>query len=548
MVSTKTSAAADATPFQAGDLVRIARPNGSSGYLDRRVTYDGGSGERVNGLSLGLVGDGTTNNVAALKAILAVSGTYFIPAGRYVVEANPDFSDMVFIASNVDLLLDPEAILEFVTPAVPGLCMFEEDNIAIRGGVFEFSGEFGHDIGERMTASDVIVNGIKLAFLEFLNIVAAEYNIGDDVVAATISILGGSNILLEDVVIRGKTVANQQYAGISISPNADYTAAVNVEIIRPKIDDFTMGIIPGRGVKGLYIETPYFGRFAELDQQPGHAIYVSANLTCDANEDITIINAHDEGIFVGDQLTPAREDRGTQSFKFRKGKNITMLATTSRRAAGCFDVLGVRNGAFIGAHIAPRPVNTGTQPFYMRCANVNPELYLETNQNVVFKGIGISPDESGSTQSLIDFQALAGSEGIHLEVSIFRAGTSTAKPQILLYGAEEGTFDVTYFAEEAHSATGVVVTVKASATNVRGKLTCNFEPRVAVEAGAVVDLTINGRHAMLPLAAAPVYPHPYQIARADRVTWDPLSKGSGGSYLVMRNDANDAWVAIDGQG
>lgn len=39
-----------------------------------------------------------------------------------------------------------------------------------------------------------------------------------------------------------------------------------------------------------------------------------------------------------------------------------------------------------------------------------------------------------------------------------------------------------------------------------------------------------------------------EIVRANRSGWDPLSKGSGGSYLVMRNDANSGWVAIDAQG
>jgi hypothetical protein len=38
------------------------------------------------------------------------------------------------------------------------------------------------------------------------------------------------------------------------------------------------------------------------------------------------------------------------------------------------------------------------------------------------------------------------------------------------------------------------------------------------------------------------------IVRADRATWDPLSLASGGSYLVMRNDADSGWVRIDAQG
>lgn len=47
------------------------------------------------------------------------------------------------------------------------------------------------------------------------------------------------------------------------------------------------------------------------------------------------------------------------------------------------------------------------------------------------------------------------------------------------------------------------------------------------------------------LTAAPSAPTTGDIACADRTTWDPLSKGSGGSYLVRWNGS--AWVAIDSQ-
>lgn len=47
------------------------------------------------------------------------------------------------------------------------------------------------------------------------------------------------------------------------------------------------------------------------------------------------------------------------------------------------------------------------------------------------------------------------------------------------------------------------------------------------------------------LTAAPSSPSTGDIAYADRITWDPLSKGSGGSYLVHYNGS--AWVGINEQ-
>jgi hypothetical protein len=41
------------------------------------------------------------------------------------------------------------------------------------------------------------------------------------------------------------------------------------------------------------------------------------------------------------------------------------------------------------------------------------------------------------------------------------------------------------------------------------------------------------------------YPAIGCIVKADRATWDPLSKGSGGGYLVRWTGS--AWVAIDAQ-
>lgn len=65
---------------------------------------------------------------------------------------------------------------------------------------------------------------------------------------------------------------------------------------------------------------------------------------------------------------------------------------------------------------------------------------------------------------------------------------------------------------------------------------------------AAVKMTLDLSKGVLNLAAltaAPSLPTTNDIACADRTNWDPLAKGSGGSYLVRYNGA--AWVAIDAQ-
>ncbi len=42
-------------------------------------------------------------------------------------------------------------------------------------------------------------------------------------------------------------------------------------------------------------------------------------------------------------------------------------------------------------------------------------------------------------------------------------------------------------------------------------------------------------------------PAPGCIVFADRATWDPLAKGSGGAYLVMYLGATSGWGALTGQ-
>jgi hypothetical protein len=58
-------------------------------------------------------------------------------------------------------------------------------------------------------------------------------------------------------------------------------------------------------------------------------------------------------------------------------------------------------------------------------------------------------------------------------------------------------------------------------------------------------VNLANRLNLAALSAAPSSPAAGDIVRADRVNWDPLSKGSGGSYLVWYDGS--AWVSLTSQ-
>ena len=61
----------------------------------------------------------------------------------------------------------------------------------------------------------------------------------------------------------------------------------------------------------------------------------------------------------------------------------------------------------------------------------------------------------------------------------------------------------------------------------------------------VADPLTIGAIVFTAKSAAPANPSSGMVCLADRVNWDPLSKGSGGPYIVWFNGTN--WVAIDSQ-
>jgi hypothetical protein len=64
----------------------------------------------------------------------------------------------------------------------------------------------------------------------------------------------------------------------------------------------------------------------------------------------------------------------------------------------------------------------------------------------------------------------------------------------------------------------------------------------------VFDATNNALRVQMKLpeyTAAPSSPEKGDVVLADRATWDPLTKGSGGAYPVWYNGT--AWVALDSQ-
>ena len=93
------------------------------------------------------------------------------------------------------------------------------------------------------------------------------------------------------------------------------------------------------------------------------------------------------------------------------------------------------------------------------------------------------------------------------------------------------------------AADGKVEIVTSTHTQTLKFLTFDSKGQLAVNqqtAQATVD--INGVMRLVKQTAAPASPVEGMIAVADRVTWDPASKGSGGSYPVYYNGTT--WTAL----
>jgi hypothetical protein len=88
------------------------------------------------------------------------------------------------------------------------------------------------------------------------------------------------------------------------------------------------------------------------------------------------------------------------------------------------------------------------------------------------------------------------------------------------------------------------IPVSAGLLNYRGVDAFNeVYPRSALHQAARVEYAFGLGSSVL--SAVPAAPWEGQMVLADRVTWDPLAKGSGGSYYVWYNGTT--WAALDSQ-
>jgi hypothetical protein len=112
------------------------------------------------------------------------------------------------------------------------------------------------------------------------------------------------------------------------------------------------------------------------------------------------------------------------------------------------------------------------------------------------------------------------------------------------------------------SSVGVEVTIKShSAVNSEGTIIVDYLLTVELEtetAGSEVSVfreyLLGSDHALKMISSTKAYsaeptgseaPGYGCVVTADRANWDPLSKSSGGAYLVRWD--GDSWVAIDAQ-
>lgn len=93
-----------------------------------KATYSMIEGAPVNILDYGAVGDGTTDNTAAIQAALDVGGSIYVPAGTFVHDS------VTMNVANTSLVLDAKAVLKLKASATGSQIVISAANCSVEGG------------------------------------------------------------------------------------------------------------------------------------------------------------------------------------------------------------------------------------------------------------------------------------------------------------------------------------------------------------------------------------------------------------------------------
>ena len=247
-----------------------------------KVSYSMISGAPSNVLDFGAVGDGVTDDTAAVQAALTLAGNVYIPGGTYIL--NP-----LTLYSNTTITLSPNTILKAKTGYIWSDCLLnvdDKENITI----------FGNGATIQLLRSEYplqeVING---------NLINSEYR-------HCVRVYGGSEIRFYDLVcidaggdgfsIGGNTTCYNVYLHNCIADNnrrqgVSVTNAVGCWIVGGEYKN-TNGLAPQRGIDiepnplAGYVVQNIHCENVTTKNNAGGGILVSPGLPAGANEPVSI--------------------------------------------------------------------------------------------------------------------------------------------------------------------------------------------------------------------------------------------------------------------
>ena len=131
-----------------------------------KVSYSMIQGAPINVLDLGALGNGVANDTVAIQAAVtaAEGGVCFFPEGTYLITAT------ISLPSNIEIQLDPQAIVQSATTSISLFSAISKTNIKIFGGKFKYTiaGATGLIGGiDLNTCTQCMVDGIEFEGMQY---------------------------------------------------------------------------------------------------------------------------------------------------------------------------------------------------------------------------------------------------------------------------------------------------------------------------------------------------------------------------------------------
>ena len=226
-------------------VARQSYTQGGTGSVARTVTNK--LQERVSVKDFGAVGDGTTDDTAAINAAIAacVNGkTVFFPNGNYKITAS------ITLPSNTTLMGDGRNFGTTITPV--GCAAFVVDGTVVAGG-WSFRIIVRDMLIFATSATSTNLISLKACYnVEFKNVFLYDQ---PTAITSGVYVSGSNNIVFEDFIAYGNS------SGVTRAFNIDgaTTGPVSIKLTRPDIELYNRGILSAGEVEAD-ITSPYMER------------------------------------------------------------------------------------------------------------------------------------------------------------------------------------------------------------------------------------------------------------------------------------------------